>query len=871
MEKQPADFMGSPRRVRSLPVVSSSVLRSSCRLRLLWRGLVVVVVPLLLVLSLLPPQTSTAAAGTFLGGGGWRWRPTAPAANPPPLLTPRLLRRFQIAPAVPRRTRPNVLRNNNSNAAPTAAAAAAAAGAVMDPSSSSSSTNLPPPEASAAAPSSATNHPQEEQGVVDHHALDANKNAPVPPNWRILHLPPEDDDNDHNHPDRVVASELLDQRVEWSDDSYQSALHLYDRLMACTDDYVRGHIESALKTLDHAIRLYGDESVVCSFNGGKDAVVVLQLLLAARAHALEQQRQQQQQRKRPITPLARPRVVYFEHADEFPELLDFLRDTVRDCDLDMVAFPAGVKFSRGLKALVEHHQPRPLAFVLGTRSNDPNAGQQGTFEPSSHYMPPFLRVNPILDWSFGHVWHFLRLFQLPYCCLYDRGYTSLGTTRDTVPCPALAVAGTNGDPESAGGDGDEPPPSFPRYWPAYMLRDWDQERAGRLTAKTKSQPPPKDLTLPNQATTNREDGSATASHLSRANSSSAGRLSALSEAPPQKNAPPIAAPTTTAEPLHNTPGGDYSESCASFGDDPASQKTVGLLIIGDEILKGYTADTNTNTAAAALRNHNVVLRRVVVVPDEPADIIREIGRLQREVDVIVTSGGVGPTHDDVTIKSVATALHCDLILHSGMAQLLRDKMNRRSDNGGNGRSDSNGNCIDGAADAVALTDAQVKMATLPRHSKLRYLSDNPNDWPVLQCRNIFILPGVPEYFAAKIANVASYLSCQMERQAAYKVVLSADETSIVTALNQVVENHPNVSFGSYPFVSHPDFKTVITVEGRLLSRGTRSNSAVFERHSIDTSKRSMDRSVERALEELLQTLPPGSVLRVDNDDMLLYS
>jgi molybdopterin-biosynthesis enzyme MoeA-like protein len=208
-------------------------------------------------------------------------------------------------------------------------------------------------------------------------------------------------------------------------------------------------------------------------------------------------------------------------------------------------------------------------------------------------------------------------------------------------------------------------------------------------------------------------------------------------------------------------------------------------------------------------------------------------------------------------KSVAAALDCDLILHEEMAQLLRDKMNDGAD--------------------VELTDAQIKMATLPSNSKLRYLSENPKDWPVLQCRDIFILPGVPEFFAKKIENVATYLSCQMQRTSTYKVVLSVDENSIVPALNSVVENHPNVTFGSYPFVSHPDFKTVITVEGRLMTADTRSrnktrsNSTIFNLEAIDLSTNQMDQHVQLALDDLLNTLPAGSILRVDNDELGLFS
>eukprot|EP00978_Attheya_sp_CCMP212_P008451 scaffold19858_cov56-Attheya_sp.AAC.8 len=657
------------------------------------------------------------------------------------------------------------------------------------------------------------------------------------PNWRLLRKSDAGSSvSPFSHGDGDIA---LPSR--WTQDQYESSLLLYEKLTSCKDEYVAPLIKSSLHCLENAYRLYGPQSVIGSYNGGKDAVVILHLMRAVHA---KHHHNQISSGGGSISDsgIIRPRVIYFEHEDEFPQVLELLHDTVSQFDLDMIVFERGIKFAEGLQIIVDANYPNganrngdgqkapphPMAFVLGTRTSDPNAGSQGHFAPSSHWMPPFMRCNPVLEWTYGHVWHFLRLFQLPYCNLYDKGYTSLGTVKDTQPCPALAIPGAFKSNSEL------------KYWPAYMLRDWDQERAGRIK-KEKKKPAPVNITM-----------SRSSSVLSVDTGSSAEtKLDGKSGTTGNSKTAEFQTNTTAIQGLTESESG---KSISSFGE-----RTVGLIIIGDEILKGLTPDTNTHTAATLLRKSNVLLSRVVVVSDDQDEIVAVVKRMQQEADVIITSGGVGPTHDDVTLKSISVALGKEMEFHEGMADLLREKMNTGKDFSGK---------------EGELTDAQVKMATCPAGSRLRYLSKDKSDWPILQCQNIFVLPGVPQFFEKKVEVLATYLSSEMERSVTFKVVLSIDENSIVDILNGVVERHVNVGIGSYPFVGQPELKTVVTLEGRQAPGGARSfslRSLSEEDPSLRFSKEDMDMHVKAALADLIENLPEGSVLRLDNNDSLTFS
>src|ERR1051325_6194607 len=158
------------------------------------------------------------------------------------------------------------------------------------------------------------------------------------------------------------------------------------------------------------------------------------------------------------------------------------------------------------------------------------------------------------------------------------------------------------------------------------------------------------------------------------------------------------------------------------------QKTAAIIVIGNEILTGKSQDQNASFLIKELYQLGVALRYVVIIPDEVDEIAKAVREASGKYDYVFTSGGVGPTHDDLTIPSIARAFNREVVRHPELIKLLEGFF---------------GESID---------EPRRRLADAPEGSRLVYGKDVT--WPVLATENVYILPGVPEYFRRKFEAIS---------------------------------------------------------------------------------------------------------------------
>jgi molybdenum cofactor synthesis domain-containing protein len=226
--------------------------------------------------------------------------------------------------------------------------------------------------------------------------------------------------------------------------------------------------------------------------------------------------------------------------------------------------------------------------------------------------------------------------------------------------------------------------------------------------------------------------------------------------------------------------------------------TAALVVIGDEILSGRTQDKNVAQVAVWLNQHGIRLSEVRVVPDDMARIAEAVNALRERHDYLFTTGGIGPTHDDITVDAVAAAFGVPVIVHPEARKILEDYYRDRP--GG-------------------LNEARLRMARTPDGAEL--IANPYSGAPGIRLGNVYILAGVPNIAASMLQALSGTLEGGRP-MVSVTVGARAAESEVANLLRETEAAHPGVAIGSYPFFKDGGYGAnfVIRSEDGELARTT---------------------------------------------------
>ncbi len=214
--------------------------------------------------------------------------------------------------------------------------------------------------------------------------------------------------------------------------------------------------------------------------------------------------------------------------------------------------------------------------------------------------------------------------------------------------------------------------------------------------------------------------------------------------------------------------------------------TVSALIIGNEVLTAKVTEANGAHLIRRFRERGVELVSMHFVRDDVDEIVEQLTACRRRAKFVITSGGVGPTHDDVTVRAVALALRREVVRLPEMEARLRSFFEGRG----------------------PVPPEALRMAEAPAGSRL--LASEDVRFPVLTCDGVSMLPGVPQLFRVHLEAVLPELpgTPVVLRQ----LFLNASESEIAAALDAVALARPHVAIGSYPTWGEADYRVKLTIE-----------------------------------------------------------
>lgn len=236
-------------------------------------------------------------------------------------------------------------------------------------------------------------------------------------------------------------------------------------------------------------------------------------------------------------------------------------------------------------------------------------------------------------------------------------------------------------------------------------------------------------------------------------------------------------------------------------------KTVSaaFLIIGDEILSGRTVEKNLNFLAANLTEIGISLQEARVVADCESEIIKAVNDLRSKFDYVFTSGGIGPTHDDITSESIAKAFQDQLVKNQTAIEILNNHYG-----------------------AENVNEARMKMALVPSGAKLL---DNPvSSAPGFRIENVFVMAGIPKIFQAMFfaAKKELMVGCKINSQE-LKTFLT--ESLIAKDFADLQQKYPQVTMGSYPFEGGTSL-VFRSADEKALSKSTEEMAKILENIKI---------------------------------------
>jgi molybdenum cofactor synthesis domain-containing protein len=217
--------------------------------------------------------------------------------------------------------------------------------------------------------------------------------------------------------------------------------------------------------------------------------------------------------------------------------------------------------------------------------------------------------------------------------------------------------------------------------------------------------------------------------------------------------------------------------------------TAAILLIGDELLSGKVEDENARYLVRELRRAGVTVGRIEVVPDQLDVIAESVRRLSPAFEWVFSSGGIGPTHDDLTFAAVAAAFERPVARDPQLEALMRRTWGEQ------------------------LHVRDLRMADIPLGARLEHGPGGPSSaWPVVVMENVWILPGVPQIFRRKFEAVRElFRGPAIHGRAVYS---NEPEGVIADVLDEVVEAFSSVAIGSYPHLDAVDYRVKITLDGR---------------------------------------------------------